>query len=350
MREVRLDVPRALLEPSTPRAVATLALVAGQVAAASALAAVVWANGWWALAPLSWFVGAIAATALFVVGHDCGHRSLLASDRAMRMIGHVTLGTVLYPFWGWKYSHDAHHRHTNLLDRGEGVYFDNAWNPWLVDDYRRTEADSTIGAALYRLTRWCPPVGSLAHMIAYNWLAWQFRPGRHRRRVRFSAAFTALVAVGLTVGLWVGFGSPLAVLHFWLLPALGFQAFMALYTFLHHTADDVTFLHTDDWNPFRAQMDGTINVFAPRWLSFLHLNIDVHIPHHVSTRIPSYHLRAANAALRDGRWGAVMRERRLTPRYVWSCIASSHVWCDDRVGYRRFADLRAPGAGADTAG
>lgn len=305
---------------------------------ATAFATVVWTNGWWLLAPLSWVVGSIAMCALFVAGHDCGHKSLLTSNRAMEIIGHVTMSPVLYPFWAWKYSHDAHHRHTNQLGKENGVYCDNAWTPYRVDDWLTAEENSRALTLLYRATRVFPPVGSFLHLVGIHYLPGGFRAGRHRNRVYKSIAIVGLTSVALTVGLWIGFGSPLAVLHFWLIPALGFHAWMALYTFLHHTSDDVTFLEADDWNPFAAQMDGTINVFAPRWLSYLHLNIDVHIPHHVSTNIPSYHLRAANDALRGGTWGSYMRERALSVRYLRQQVRNCHLWCSDRDAYRRFRE------------
>ncbi len=336
LRDVRLELPRHVLEPDTGLAVASLVRVAAQVVVATAVAGVVWAQGWWLLAPLSWAIGSIAMCALFVAGHDCGHRSLLRSGRAMEIIGHVTMSPVLYPFWSWKYSHDAHHRHTNLLDRGDGVYFDNAWNPYVVRDYDAVRSRSFAAAATYRATRLFPPLGSLLHLLAYHWWPFGFRPGLHRTRVLRSIAVTTLVAVALTIGLWSATGSPLAVLHFWLIPAVLFHCWMALYTFLHHTSDDVTFLHEDRWNPFAAQMDGTVNVLAPRWLSYLHLAIDVHIPHHVSTRIPSYHLREANAALAAGSWGHVMREHPLRIGYLRRQVRDCKLWCDEQERYRRF--------------
>ena len=340
LRDVRQQIPRTLLEPDAGLATRTLIRVAVEVVAAAMVAGFVWERGWWFAAPLSWVVGSVAMCALFVAGHDCGHRSFLRSGRAMEIIGHVCLSPVLYPFWSWKYSHDAHHRHTNLLVRGEGVYFDNAWNPYLVGSYQAVRDRSRIAAATYKLTRLFPPVGSFLHLLAFHWWPPSFRAGRHRSRVIRSIVFTAAVAATITTVLLTTFGTPLAVLHFWLIPALGFHAWMALYTFLHHTSDDVTFLTEDRWNPFAAQMDGTVNVLSPRWLSYLHLAIDVHIPHHVSTRIPSYHLRAANDALASGSWGHHMRQRPLTLAYLRHQVRSCHLWADEGDHYRRFADAR----------
>lgn len=302
----------------------------------SAFAWLVWRQGWWFAAPLSWAVGSIAMGALFIAGHDCGHRSLLGSKRAMLVIGHICLSPVLYPFWSWKYSHDAHHRDTNLLDRSEGVYFDNAWTPYLTDEYATARANVVW---TYKIGRWVPPLGSTLHLFWIVWMPQKYRAGRHRNRVLLSMAVTVATAVGISSALWVGFGSPLAVLHFFLIPSLGVQCWMSMYTYFHHTSTDVTLHHAEEWNPFTAQMDGTVNAFTPRWISYLHSNIDVHIPHHVSPRIPSYHLRAANTALRAGTWGHVMRERKLTVRYMFQMVKTCHLWSTERRRYVRFDEL-----------
>ncbi|MDE0801832.1 MAG: fatty acid desaturase [Acidimicrobiales bacterium] len=338
LRDVRLAIPAELRRPDHGRAAGVIAVVAAQVVVAVSVAAAVWATGWWLLAPISWLVSSIAMCALVVLGHDCGHGSLLRSRNAMDALGHVTMSIVGYPYWGWKYSHDAHHRHTNQLGKGEGIYFDNAWNPELVDVYADLDGGRRM---IYRACRTFPPLGSLLHMLAYCWPPTRFRAGRQRRRVTFSVVIAAATAVSIVAGLWLGLGSPLAVLHFWVIPAVGFHAWMALYTYLHHTADDVTFHEADEWNPFRAQVEGTVNVFAPRWVSALHLNIDVHVPHHVSTNVPSYHLRAANAALANSEWGPHLRERRLTVGYLHAQVARCRLWSIRDSGYERFGAERS---------
>lgn len=341
LRDVRAVIPAELKQPDRRRATGVLVLVACQVVVATALASIVWSNGWWVAAPLSWVVGSVAACALFVAGHDCAHGSFLRSRRSMELIGHLCMAPVLYPMRAWKYSHDAHHRETNRLGDGEGVYFDNAWSPRGEREYARLQQEQKASAALYRVIRLLPPVGSFLHLIGYHWRPGLYRP-HHRRRVVRSMAATLLVGLGLGGTIWWATGSVLAIAHFWLLPALGFHAWMALYTFLHHTADDIAYLDSDDWTPIAAQLDGTVNCLAPRWLSFLHLNIDVHIPHHVTTSVPSYHLRAANEAIRASVFGERMTERRLTVSYLRRTVRSCQLWRTGVGGYRRFADQPRP--------
>ncbi len=341
LQDVRAVIPAELKQPKRSRAVGALAVVAAQVVVATALAGVVWAQGWWFAAPLTWVLGSIAACSMFVAGHDCAHSSFLRSRRAMEIIGHLCMAPVLYPMRAWKYSHDAHHRETNRLGGGEGVYFDNAWSPRNVGDYQRMLVDDKPNAVLYRIIRLVPPVGSFFHLLGYHWRPSLYRP-HHRRRVARSIVATLAIDAVVAGAIWTFTGSILAIFHFWLLPALGFHAWMALYTFLHHTADDIVFLEPERWTPIAGQLDGTVNCLAPRWLSFLHLNIDVHIPHHVTTTVPSYHLRAANEAIRASEFGSRMTERRLTISYLRQTVRTCQLWRSDHDDYVRFADQPKP--------
>lgn len=48
-------------------------------------------------------------------------------------------------------------------------------------------------------------------------------------------------------------------------------------------------------------------VVLPQWVEFLCFDINVHVPHHVMSKIPWYNLRAATESLRQN-WGEYMTE------------------------------------------
>jgi hypothetical protein len=50
---------------------------------------------------------------------------------------------------------------------------------------------------------------------------------------------------------------------------------------------------------------GTVDCEYPRWVEFLCHDISVHVPHHVSSKIPWYNLRKANDSLKQN-WGQYM--------------------------------------------
>ncbi|KAG6739855.1 hypothetical protein POTOM_057470 [Populus tomentosa] len=79
---------------------------------------------------------------------------------------------------------------------------------------------------------------------------------------------------------------------------------MSTFTMVHHTAPHIPFKSSDEWNAAQAQLNGTIHCDYPCWIEILCHDINVHIPHHVSARIPHYNLRVAHKSLQEN-WGKI---------------------------------------------
>ena len=56
-----------------------------------------------------------AASQLFVIGHDCGHRSFSKDKLVEDIVGTVMFAPLVYPFEPWRIKHNHHHAHTNKL-------------------------------------------------------------------------------------------------------------------------------------------------------------------------------------------------------------------------------------------
>lgn len=328
---VRAEIPEYCLKPDLGRAIFYIASYVTFFAATVAFAAFVWVRELYWLFPVSWFLGGTACTSLFVLGHDCGHYSILKSKRAMNFLGHFFFLPVLYPFYAWKHSHDAHHKHTNLLKRSDDVYFDNAWIPETVTEYVQETTRRPFFAWLYRIARAVPMLGSWMHHGFYLLCNPGIYREDHEKKVRFSLWFLLISFLLIAPAIVYLSGSILGVLHFWILPALAFQFWMSIYTFLHHTSEDVPFLPPDQWTPFRGQVECTVNCLWPRPISFLHGNIDIHLPHHVAANIPAYWLRDANLAIKNSKYGDLVKEVRFSPAYFIRQIRACKLW-DEKAG------------------
>lgn len=53
---------------------------------------------------------------LFVVGHDCGHRSFSKNKLVEDIVGTLMFMPLIYPFEPWRIKHNHHHAHTNKCD------------------------------------------------------------------------------------------------------------------------------------------------------------------------------------------------------------------------------------------
>lgn len=260
----------------------------------------------WYLLPFLWIFTGTALTGFFVIAHDCGHRSFAKRRWVNDLVGHTLLLPLIYPFHSWRILHNHHHLHTNKI--GE----DNAWQPFQPEFYAGL---GTLGQWGYRLMRgefWW--MASTLHWGAlhFNWTRFA---GKQREQVRFSAILVivfAAIAFPLlfaTTGVW-------GTIKFWFVPWLVYHFWMSTFTLVHHTAIDIPFYHSHEWNAARSQLSGTIHCNYPRWVEFLCHDISVHIPHHISTAIPSYKLWQAYRSLQQN-WGAYLHPES---NFSWSLM------------------------------
>ena len=282
------------------------------------------------LLPLAWFFTGTVLTGFFVIGHDCAHRSFAKQIWLNDCVGHLAMLPLLYPFHGWRIQHDVHHLHTNKLD------VDNAWHPWTQQKF---ESEHPATRRLYRALRggfWW--LASIAH-----WAIHHFNPAtdnvsdRERGKFTFSAVF-AVVGGAILLSALVYFTGWWGLVKFWLMPWLGYHFWMSTFTIVHHTYPDIQFKFSEDWNAAEAQLAGTVHCNYPKWVELLCHDINVHIPHHVSTAIPSYNLRAAHASLKD-RWSDSMIECDFNWDLMKQVVGKCHIFHPERA-YQPFSEMR----------
>ena len=286
----------------------------------------------WFLLPFLWIFTGTALTGFFVIAHDCGHRSFAKRRWVNDLVGHLFMLPLIYPFHSWRILHNYHHTHTNKLDD------DNAWQPFQPEFYASLGRLGQWGYRLLRGKFWW--VGSLVHwaVLHFNWSQFQ---GKDRAKVKLSvsvvAIFTAIAFPILfaTIGIW-GF------VKFWLLPWLVYHFWMSTFTLIHHTAPDIPFHKADEWNAATAQLSGTVHCNYPRWVEFLCHDISVHIPHHVSTAIPSYNLRLAYRSLQET-WGTYLHQES---QFSWALMKQITAQChlyERQNCYQSFRDYHQAG-------
>uniref|UniRef100_A0A2N9FWT7 Fatty acid desaturase domain-containing protein n=1 Tax=Fagus sylvatica TaxID=28930 RepID=A0A2N9FWT7_FAGSY len=112
---------------------------------------------------------------------------------------------------------------------------------------------------------------------------------------------------------------------------------MSVFTMVHHTAPHIPFKYSKEWNAAQAQLNGTVHCDYPQWVEILCHDINVHIPHHISSRIPSYNLRAAHKSL-QGNWGKYLNETTWNWRLMKTIMTICHVY-DEEQNYVPFDQL-----------
>jgi acyl-lipid omega-6 desaturase (Delta-12 desaturase) len=285
----------------------------------------------WYLLPLAWIFTGTALTGFFVVGHDCGHRSFSKRQWVNDLVGHAVFAPLIYPFHAWRIGHNYHHKHTNKLD------YDNAWHPIRPEMFENSSKTWRVVLRTFLTNKlwWVGSVGhwALIHFDPNNFLE-KDRP-KIKQSITVVAIFAAIVFPSLiiTTGIW-GF------IKFWLLPWLVYHFWMSTFTYVHHTAPDVPFDKASKWDEAIAQLSGTIHCNYPGWVEFLCHDINVHVPHHISTAIPSYNLRLAYSSIKEN-WSEYLHDES---NFSWSLMKQLTDECQlykEDNGYLTFREYEA---------
>ncbi|MEM6598912.1 MAG: fatty acid desaturase [Cyanobacteria bacterium P01_C01_bin.69] len=266
----------------------------------------------WYCMPFCWFFLGLAFVGLFAIGHDCGHYLFAQKSWVNHWVGHLVMMPIIYPFYNWQIHHNAHHRFTNKLGGPRWKQLndvltrkvDVVWYPLRKDTWQLLSKKEKF---IYRLSR--KNLWWLTSILNW-WYEVNLRKDKLSRRewqkVRFSVALVSVFAACACVGLILGIGV-LGLVQFWFMPWLMFHIWLSLFSRIQHSSPDIPWKTAQDWNNAEAQLCGTVTCHFPRWVELICHDFNIHIPHHVSTAIPHYHLRKAQAILEE-RWGEYIKQ------------------------------------------
>jgi omega-6 fatty acid desaturase (delta-12 desaturase) len=258
---------------------------------------------WWLRVILALLNG-LAIGILFIVGHDACHGSLTANSQLNAWLGRLSFLPSLHPYAAWEYSHNAlHHGWTNLKGR------DPVYCPRTTEEFRRL---SPTRQRLERFFRsW---IGLLPLYLFEIWWRLEIRPNEaHRQHIdkrgtfvfdrRLVLAFPALQCAVVLLALRASgpvsttTGAAMCGLAV-IVPFLTFNWLIGFATFQHHTHPRVIWYDDEqNWNFFRAQVQGSVHIIFPHWIERALHNIMEHTAHHVDTRVPLYHLTDAQSSI-----------------------------------------------------
>lgn len=241
---------------------------------------------WWLAAPLAVLAGAFLVR-VFIICHDCGHGSFFKSNKANHILGAVTGLLTFTPYFHWRWEHALHHASAGDLDRrGSG----DVWT-LTVQEYLESSRWKRFA---YRLAR-NPFVLFLIAPLFVFVVKYRFAHVKAGRRERFSVYSTNLALATLVLALsWVfGFKAYL----FLQLIVLGVAASAGVWLFyVQHQFEGVYWERSENWDYTTAALKGSSFYKLPWLLKWFSGNIGFHHIHHLSARIPNYHLEKCHKA------------------------------------------------------
>jgi fatty acid desaturase len=260
----------------------------------------------WGLRLAGMALSGIALNAFYLLSHE-GHHHLLfrrpATNHAVNVLLCVPL---LHSPTAYRVLHERHHWHLG--------------GPGDPDEYRNYTSDRRLVWALHwvRLT-----LGTLVYMPLIPVVAWRRAGPEDRRRILAEHAGMACVWA-----LAFAFIPMRFLLQAWLLPGIGVGYFSAIRALAQHalTGDE----------PLLASR----SVRSGRLVSFLLLNENLHLEHHLFPEVPSYHLPRLRALLRPHLPRAV--ETASYTRFLGGFVARSLRGDDSVLGLTRPGVEAAP--------
>lgn len=240
---------------------------------------------WWLVIPLA-ILAAGFYVRTFIIFHDCGHGSYFRSRRVNDVVGFIAGVVTFTQYYHWRWEHNVHHATSGHLDkRGVG----DVWT-MTVQEYLEASRWKRIA---YRLTR--NPLILFILAPAYLFLISQrFPSAKANARERMSVWWMNLAVVSVAAVLSFVFGLKNYVLIQLIITGVAGSAGVWLF-YVQHQFEDA-YWERGDWDYTRAALEGSSFYKLPRILQWFSGNIGYHHIHHLSARIPNYHLEACHNA------------------------------------------------------
>ena len=219
---------------------------------------------------------------IFILFHDCVHGSFFRSKSANTFFGTLFGVLVFTPFEDWRFAHLRHHAtYANLDARGYG----DIWTMTL-SEYKNAPKKKRLQYRLYRNPAVLIGLGALFTFLLRNRL-----PTRKvKRKERMSVIFTNLliVVVVLVADRFIGWRAYLQIQ----VSVMCFAGAAGVWLFyVQHQFPGGYWARKNDWEPLQAAMEGSSFYKLPAVLCWFSSNIGYHHVHHLSPRIPNYHLK-----------------------------------------------------------
>jgi omega-6 fatty acid desaturase (delta-12 desaturase) len=244
------------------------------------------AVSYWLILPLA-LLAAGFLVRIFIIFHDCGHGSFFKSKRANNAVG-VAAGLLnLTPYRHWRWQHALHHGTAGDLDRrGSG----DIWT-LTVQEYLRGTRWKRFAYRLARNPIVLFVIAPLYIFAIHHRFAASSAPARERRSVRHTN--WALLVLALTMSAVIGLKALLTIQ----LTVSAFAGAAGLWLFyVQHQFEGAYWARSDDWDYTAAALQGSSFYKLPRILQWFTGNIGFHHIHHLSPRIPNYHLQRCHEA------------------------------------------------------
>ncbi|TFE01807.1 fatty acid desaturase [Jeotgalibacillus sp. R-1-5s-1] len=233
-------------------------------------------------------LGIIAAgfvVRIFIIFHDCCHGSFFKNKKLNNLVGTITGIITMFPYEKWKREHSIHHATSGNLDkRGTG-------DIWImtVEEYKKASWKERLSYRLYRNPLVMFGLGPVYLFLVTNRM--NRSDARKKERKNTYLTNVSIVVLYTLMILLVGWEAFLLVHG----PIMFVSGMLGIWLFyVQHQFEDSYFEDESEWDYVKAAVDGSSYYKLPKVLQWVTGNIGYHHVHHLSPRVPNYHLEKAH--------------------------------------------------------
>ncbi|CAG8457187.1 4530_t:CDS:2 [Ambispora gerdemannii] len=261
-----------------------------------------------------WFFVGAYGTGVWVLAHECGHRSFSPSRTVNNIVGWILHSALLVPFHSWRITHSQHHKNTANVykdqvfvpktrselglpprkddDDDEGHIFQDAPIYTLLN----LIAQQLFGWPLYLIKNASSrsyPNSETKWINHYNPSAPMYTPSQYMdiviSDIGIIMAISTLTYLSFTFSL-------LTIVKFYFIPYLIVNHWLVMITFLQHTDPKVPFYRDEQWDFVRGAAS-TVDRHFGFLDDIFHKITSTHVAHHYFSEMPFYHAEEATKHL-----------------------------------------------------
>lgn len=271
-------------------------------------------------------VNAFFLVRIFIIQHDCGHRTFLSNSKARSIIGYICSIFSTIPYHYWSKSHHLHHAHNGQLElRDIGDI-----NTLTVQEYKVLSTWGKFKYRLYRSMLVMFVLGPIYYVVIHNRLPSINMDVFKNEKWRLWLNNFVLLGLFLALGYFLGFGK-VFLTHFTII--IIFSVIAIWFFYVQHQHEEAYKQWRDKWDYLTAALRGSTYYKVPSIFNWLTGNIGIHHIHHLNPAIPNYNLKQA---LNENLWV----NQYVTILTFWQSLklASNKLWDESQQKMITFSE------------
>jgi len=231
-------------------------------------------------------VNAFFLVRIFIIQHDCGHRSFVSNPKVRNAIGYACSLFSTIPYTYWAKSHHIHHSHNGQLELRDIGDIDTL----TAKEFKDLSAWGRFKYRLYRSWLVMFVLGPIYYVLIHNRLPLINMDVFKNEKRKLWINNVIMLAILLVLGYYLGWAKFFAT-HLTIVGLFSVIAIWFFYVQHQHEASYKQWKH--NWDYLTSALRGSTYYKVPKLFNWLTGNIGIHHIHHLNPAIPNYNLQDA---------------------------------------------------------